>query len=101
MQTKLFHNLAGDLTGAPDRRPPLGLIHGLTFDRTMWRPALAHIAALPPGRQILAPPLPGHGGSPGWASYDMEALAEGVHRAVDEAGLQPPVLAGHSVSGAV
>jgi pimeloyl-ACP methyl ester carboxylesterase len=101
MQTTLFNNLAGDLTGAPDRRPPLVLLHGLTFDRTMWHPALAHLAALDPGRQVLALDLPGHGDSPGWASYDMEVLAEGVHRAVDEAGLQPPVLAGHSVSGAV
>jgi pimeloyl-ACP methyl ester carboxylesterase len=101
MQTKLFSNLAGDLTGAPDRRPPLVLLHGLTFDRTMWRPALAHLAELDPGRQVLALDLPGHGDSPGWASYDMEALAEGVHRAVGEAGLQPPVLAGHSIAGGI
>jgi pimeloyl-ACP methyl ester carboxylesterase len=101
MQTKLFSSLAGELTGAPDRRPPLVLLHGLTFDRTMWRPALVHLAALDPGRQVLALNLPGHGDSPGWAGYDMEALAEGVHRAVDEAGLQSPVLAGHSVSGAI
>ena len=53
MQTKLFSNLAGELTGAPDRRPPLVLLHGLTFDRTMWRPALAHHAELNPGRQVL------------------------------------------------
>jgi pimeloyl-ACP methyl ester carboxylesterase len=101
MQTKLFSNLAGDLTGAPDRRPPLVLLHGLTFDRTMWRPALAHLAALDPGRQVLALDLPGHGGSPGWASYDTEALAGGVHQAVGEAGLQPPVLAGHSIAGGI
>lgn len=93
--------LAGDLAGAPDRRPPLVLLHGLTFDRTMWLPALAHLAELDPGRQVLALDLPGHGGSPGWASYDMEGLTEGVHRAVAEAGLQPPVLAGHSVAGAI
>jgi pimeloyl-ACP methyl ester carboxylesterase len=64
MQTKLFSNLAGDLTGAPDRRPPLVLLHGLTFDRTMWRPALAHLAALDPGRPVLALDLPGTGHFP-------------------------------------
>jgi len=100
-QTTLFSNLAGDLTGEPDRRPPLVLLHGLTFDRTMWHPALAALAELDPGRPVLALDLPGHGDSPGWASYDMEALAEGVHRAVGEAGLQPPVLAGHSVAGVI
>jgi pimeloyl-ACP methyl ester carboxylesterase len=94
-------SLAGDLAGASDRRPPLVLLHGLTFDRTMWHPALAHLAELDLARQVLALDLPGHGESPGWASYDMEALADAVHRAVDQAGLQPPILAGHSVGGAI
>src|SRR5881398_3949780 len=38
MTTTLFGNLAGDLTGEPGRRPPLVLLHGLTFDRTSWHP---------------------------------------------------------------
>jgi pimeloyl-ACP methyl ester carboxylesterase len=94
--------LAGDLAGdASDRRPPLVLLHGLTFDRTMWRPALAHLAELDPGRRVLALDLPGHGESPAWAGYDMEGLADGVHRAVDEAGLKAPVLVGHSAGGVI
>src|SRR5256885_8670034 len=93
--------LAGDLAGASDRRPPLVLLHGLTFDRTMWYPALAHLAELDPARPVLALDLPGHGESPGWASYGMESLTDGVHRAVDEAGLQPPVLVGHSGGGVI
>jgi pimeloyl-ACP methyl ester carboxylesterase len=101
MQTKLFSDLAGDLTGAPDRRSPLVLLHGLTFDRTMWQPALAHLAELDPARPVLALDLPGHGESPGWASYDLEAVAEAVHQAVDAASFQPPVLAGHSVAGVI
>jgi pimeloyl-ACP methyl ester carboxylesterase len=99
MQTKLFSNLAGDLTGAPDRRPPLVLLHGLTFDRTMWQPALAHLAALDPGRQVLALDLPGHGDSPERPRYDLEPIADAVHQAVTEAGLSSPVLAGHSAGG--
>jgi pimeloyl-ACP methyl ester carboxylesterase len=67
----------------------------------MWRPALAHLAELDPARPVLTLDLPGHGDSPGWASYDMEGLADAVHRAVEAAELQPPVLTGHSVSGAI
>ena len=79
--------LAGDLAGASDRRPPLVLLHGLTFDRTMWHPALAHLAELDPARQVLALDLPGHGESPAWPRYDLESLTDAVHQAVTEAGL--------------
>jgi pimeloyl-ACP methyl ester carboxylesterase len=99
--TTLFGDLAGDLTGEPGRRPPLVLLHGLTFDRTSWHPVLAELATLDPGRQVLALDLPGHGESPAWPSYNMESLAEGVHRAVEETGLRPPALAGHSVAGVI
>jgi pimeloyl-ACP methyl ester carboxylesterase len=101
MTTTLFSNLAGDLTGEPDRRPPLVLLHGLTFDRTSWHPVLAELATLDPGRQVLALDLPGHGGSPPWPDYDLEPIADAVHRAVAEAGLSAPVLAGHSAGGVI
>lgn len=93
--------LAGDLAGASDRRPPLVLLHGLTFDRTMWHPALAHLAELDPARQVLALDLPGHGESPAWPRYGLESVTDAVHRAVTEAGLSSPVLAGHSISGVI
>jgi pimeloyl-ACP methyl ester carboxylesterase len=101
MTTTLFSNLAGDLTGEPDRRPPLVLLHGLTFDRTSWHPVLAELATLDPGRQVLALDLPGHGGSPPWPDYDLEPIADAVHRAVADAGLSAPVLAGHSAGGVI
>jgi pimeloyl-ACP methyl ester carboxylesterase len=93
--------LAGDLAGASDRRPPLVLLHGLTFDRTMWHPALAHLAELDPARSVLALDLPGHGESPPWPVYGLESIAGAVHRAVTEAGLSAPVLAGHSAGGVI
>ena len=97
----MFSNLAGDLTGEPGRRPPLVLLHGLTFDRTSWHPALAELATLDPDRQVLALDLPGHGGSPPWPRYDLEPIADAVHRAVAGAGLSPPVLAGHPAGGVI
>ena len=64
----------GSLEGDPDRRPPLILLHGLTFDRTMWRPALAELRMIDLGRQVLAVDLPGHSESPAWRSYDIEGI---------------------------
>jgi pimeloyl-ACP methyl ester carboxylesterase len=101
MKKTLFSNLAGDLTGGPDHRPPLVLLHGLTFDRTSWHPVLAELATLDPGRQVLALDLPGHGGSPPWPGYDLEPIADAVHWAVAEAGLSSPVLAGYSAGGVI
>src|SRR5690348_9950737 len=97
-------NLAGlavDDVGETDVRPPLVLLHGLTFDRTMWRPALMELGRVDPGRRSLAVDLPGHGDSPGWDRYDVESVAEGVHRAVEEAGLSAPVIVGHSLGAII
>lgn len=94
-------SLAGDLDGEPGHGPPLVLLHGLTFDRTMWRPALAELAQLDPGRQVLAVDLPGHGDSPAWPYYDLETIAEAVHVTAAQAGLRSPVLAGHSMGAVI
>ena len=98
---RLFARLAGDLDGDPDHRAPLILLHGLTFDRAMWRPALAELATIDPGRRVLAVDLPGHGHSPAWPSYDAEGVAEAVHRAALAAKLPAPVLVGHSVAAMI
>jgi pimeloyl-ACP methyl ester carboxylesterase len=93
--------LAGDDSGSPDRRPPLVLLHGLTFDRSLWNPVLSELHRVDPGRRVLALDLPGHGESPGWSSYDIESVADGVHRAVEQAQLESPVLVGHSISAVI
>ena len=93
--------LAADDYGDSDHRPPLVLLHGLTFDRSMWRPALAELHGIDPGRRVLALDLPGHGESPAWSSYDIEGVADGVHRAVDEAELESPVVVGHSIAAVI
>ena len=77
--------LAADQYGRADARPPLVLLHGLTFDRSMWEPALTELRRIDPDRQIIALDLPGHGESPRWPSYDVASLCEGLHGAVEDA----------------
>jgi pimeloyl-ACP methyl ester carboxylesterase len=76
--------------------PPVLFLHGLTFDRRTWRP-ITELA----GDRItgLAVDLPGHGESPPASSYDLDVVAEAVHGAVLEAGLDAPIVVGHSISG--
>ena len=61
--TRHFAGLAANKHGSDDGRPPVVLLHGLTFDRSMWRPALDELAGLDPRRRVLALDLPGHGES--------------------------------------
>ena len=63
--TTTLAGLAADDYGLSDDRAPLMLLHGLTFDRNLWRPALAELSRIDPNRQILALDLPGHSASPG------------------------------------
>jgi pimeloyl-ACP methyl ester carboxylesterase len=94
-----YAGLAATAAGvAADDRPPLVLLHGLSFDRAMWEPVLDE---LDPDRRVLALDLPGHGESEGLTSYRLDAVGERIHEAVLEAGLEAPVLVGHSVSGVI
>ena len=43
LETRHFARLTGDLSGTDDSRPPLVLMHGLTFDRTTWRPVARRV----------------------------------------------------------
>jgi pimeloyl-ACP methyl ester carboxylesterase len=90
--------LAVDNLGCTDSRAPLLLLHGLSFDRRMWRPALSRLHEIDPARRILAVDLPGHGGSDDQASYDLDDVLETIHKAVAGAGLIAPVVVGHSGS---
>jgi pimeloyl-ACP methyl ester carboxylesterase len=96
-----FAGLAGDESGNDDTTAPLVLLHGLTFDRTMWSPAIAELRAVDPDRRVLALDLPGHGASVDRSSYAMEEVVEHVHRAVEQAGVSAPVLVGHSIAGVI
>jgi pimeloyl-ACP methyl ester carboxylesterase len=71
------------------------LLHGLTFDRRMWDPI---IDALPANHSVLALDLPGHGDSPALRSHDLEDVVDAIHEAVLAAGLDAPILVGHSLA---
>jgi pimeloyl-ACP methyl ester carboxylesterase len=93
--------LAADDAGSSDQRPPLVLLHGLSFSRRIWAPILDALDCIDVGRRVVSLDLPGHGESPGWAAYEVETLADGVHRAVEEAQLKSPVIVGHSMSAII
>ncbi|QIG45997.1 alpha/beta hydrolase [Nocardioides anomalus] len=88
-----FGDLVADLTGTDDSRPPVVLVHGLTFDRGMWAPVVETLE----GRRSLAIDLPGHGDSPARSSYDMADVADVLRGAITAAGLDAPVVVGHSI----
>jgi pimeloyl-ACP methyl ester carboxylesterase len=86
---------ATERAGADPDAPAFVFLHGLTFDRRMWEPVLAE---LPTGRAI-ALDLPGHGGSPSLAARGLAPVVDAVRTAVVEAGLEAPVVVGHSIGG--
>lgn len=97
--TRQVGGLAADDYGQADDRPPLVLLHGMTFDRTIWRPVVTRLHRIDPGRRILAIDLPGHGQSPGQTSYELGSVPGQLNRAIEEAGIVAPVMVGHSAGG--
>ena len=91
------------LTGREHGEPragsaPLVLLHGLTFDRRMWYPVLD---ALPPSRHAIAFDLPGHGGSSALCRSGLAPVVDALHEAILDAGLDSPILVGHSIGGPI
>src|SRR5215471_12585519 len=96
--TPRFGELAGDLAaGTGDGRAALVFLPGLTFDRTMWRPALRSLHTIDPGRTTLALDMPGEGESIG-TFRGLEAAIEQLHVAIAAAGIENPILIAHSGS---
>jgi pimeloyl-ACP methyl ester carboxylesterase len=82
----------------PDR-PPLLLVHGAAGGQYVWH---ALIRALGPAHRILAPDLPGHGGSlPLAGPHGLEAFADGLHALAAALGAPRYVPVGHSMGGAI
>ena len=93
-------SLAYDIHGSADDRPPLVMLHGLTFDRRQWQPVLRKLVSMEPDRRIIAVGLPGHGELANHPSYDLGSVVVAVHAAVDKVGFAAPVVVGAFPSGA-
>jgi pimeloyl-ACP methyl ester carboxylesterase len=79
---------------------PIVLLHGLNSSHGCWIRVLPGLAAT--GRYVLAPDLPGFGGSdPVGEGYDVEAVADAVAAALDALDLPAVDLVGHSLGGLV
>ena len=74
--------------------PTVVALHGLTSTSAVWDDLAARLPDVP----VLAPDLPGRGGSVDVpAAAGLAGLAETVVRAVDAAGLRRVVVVGHSM----
>ncbi|MEK6711453.1 MAG: alpha/beta fold hydrolase [Nitrospinota bacterium] len=83
----------------PPPGAPLVFLHGAGGTREVWA-RLGHGLSRK-GRRVLALDLPGHGRSGGPGCRSIEEYAAWVLRFLGAQGLRRPVLAGHSMGGAV
>src|SRR5919206_103380 len=78
---------------------PLVLVHGLGGAAANW---LALAPLLLPGRRLLVPELPGHGGSaPLAAAPSLSAYADRIGLLLEREELAPAPVVGHSLGGAI
>lgn len=73
--------------------PPLVFLHGIAMDRSSWQPVVDRLRG---DFRCVNVDLAGHGESPRTGAYDVSSQAEAVARFVAEAGLDRPVIVGHS-----
>lgn len=76
------------------------LIHGNFAGKSWWRELLE---TPPPGHHLIAPDLPGFGGSPGGENFtlDIPGYARSLALFLKHLGVEHPVLVGHSFGTAV
>ncbi len=87
-------------TGEGSELPAIVLIHGAGGDRNSWRLLLRHFAGC--GLHGVALELPGHGKSPCTGKTpDIQGYARVVEAFIGARGLSSPILAGHSMGGAI
>lgn len=79
--------------------PVLLLIHGMAGTLENWREVIEPLAQ---HHTVVAPDLPGHGGSaPGAGDYSLGALAAGLRDLLLALGHERATLVGHSLGGGV
>lgn len=77
---------------------PLLLLHGAPETSSCWRDLLPRLAA---GRRVLAPDLPGLGGSTYPGPYDVPSLVTQVAALLEAEGLGPVDVVGHDWGGVI
>lgn len=79
--------------------PVLLLIHGIAGTADNWREVIEPLAR---HHTVIAPDLPGHGGSePGAGDYSIGALASGLRDLLLTLGHERATIVGHSLGGGV
>ncbi len=78
--------------------PALVLVHGITENHHAWDPV---VPALDEHWRVVSVDLRGHGASERHAPYDPITLATDVLAVVEDAGVDAPLLVGHSLGGVV
>jgi len=76
---------------------PVVFLHGLTFNRTTWRPIVDRLGD---SVHSIAVDLPAHG-TTGGAPCGLDEVVRRVRTLVDHLGVERPLLVGHSMSGAI
>ena len=93
--TRIAYREAG-----PDDGPLVLLIHGVASQSATWDLAMPFLAKH--GLYVLAPDLPGHGGSdPGHGDYSLGGFATLLRDLLLTLGLGPATLVGHSMGGGI
>ncbi|MEI2702885.1 MAG: alpha/beta fold hydrolase [Baekduia sp.] len=79
--------------------PVLLLIHGIAGEYQNWKEVIEPLAR---HHKVIAPDLPGHGGSaPGGGDYSLGALAAGLRDLLAALGHERATLVGHSLGGGI
>jgi pimeloyl-ACP methyl ester carboxylesterase len=79
--------------------PVLLLIHGMAGTSENWEAVIEPLAR---GHTVIAPDLPGHGGSaPGGGDYSLGTLAAGLRDLLLALGHDRATLVGHSLGGGI
>jgi pimeloyl-ACP methyl ester carboxylesterase len=75
--------------------PAVVLLHGGGSDASTWDRFAGVLAAA--GRRVIAPDLPGHGGTARFRTYSLAGYRDAVTGLLDALGLDRPALVGHSL----
>ncbi len=82
------------------RGEPLVLVHGAGTSSAIWRRTMPPLAAR---RRVIAPDLPGYGGSPAAGpGFALQQVTDHLVAGLEDAGVRDPYdLVGHSMGGAI